>query len=169
MAIFFHKIQKGEDQRAALVATYEHSGLAITMTSLTTAAGLGSFAGAQVAPIDDLGKFAAFGILIALFYTMALLPAIISFLTIKQKHSDGATRRDDRLDRFFDWVTDVSVNRPVPILVTATLVMVGSAVLVSQPQFSHDPLKWLPEGSTTRTATAIVDAKMRGTPPSRWS
>ncbi len=163
LAIFFHKVQKGIDQRTALLATYEHSGLAITMTSLTTAAGLGSFAGAEVAPIADLGRFAAFGILVALFFTMALLPAVISLLTIKPKTSDRAARRGDRLDSLLDWVAAVSVNKPIPILIIAAIIMVGSLGLVSQLQFSHDPLKWLPEKSTARTATTIVDTKMRGT------
>ena len=162
LAIFYHNIQKGEDQRTAIIRTYEHSGLAIAMTSLTTAIGLGSFAGAEVAPIADLGMFASFGIIIALFYTMVLLPAVISFLTIKPETGDRASRRGERLDKFLDWVADFSVHRPILIMIVTAILMVGSLALVSQLSFSHDPIKWLPKDAPARTATAVVDAKMRG-------
>ncbi|HFU74575.1 MAG TPA: RND transporter, partial [Helicobacteraceae bacterium] len=43
MAIFFHHFDKYGDKREAIAYTLGHSGLAIIMTSLTTAAGIGSF------------------------------------------------------------------------------------------------------------------------------
>ena len=64
-----------------------HSGLAIVMTSLTTAAGLASFSASQVAPIADLGVFASVGVLASLVYTIVLLPALLAIIPLKVKKS----------------------------------------------------------------------------------
>ena len=60
-----------------------HSGLAIAMTSLTTAGGLLSFARADVAPIADLGIYAAFGVMLAFAFTIIILPALIALVPLK--------------------------------------------------------------------------------------
>ena len=57
-----------------------HSGLAIVMTSLTTAAGLASFSTAEVASVADLGVFAGVGVMLALFYTIILIPALLAII-----------------------------------------------------------------------------------------
>ena len=44
------------------------------MTSVTTAAGLGSFAAAEMAPIADIGRYAAGGVMIAMLYSLVPLP-----------------------------------------------------------------------------------------------
>ena len=57
-----------------------HSGLAIIMTSVTTAVGLWSFSFSGVAPVADLGVFASSGVMIGLVFTLVFLPAL-SFIT----------------------------------------------------------------------------------------
>ncbi|MFC1602554.1 RND family transporter, partial [Pseudomonadota bacterium] len=76
LAIFFSRLQQGDEKEESIVYAMRHSGLAIVMTSLTTAAGLASFAGAEVAPISDLGILASSGVLLSLFFTIVLLPAL---------------------------------------------------------------------------------------------
>ena len=69
LAIFFRHYNAYGDKREAIGHCLEHSGLAVTMTSLTTAAGLLSFSASEVAPIADLGIFAGGGVIISLLYT----------------------------------------------------------------------------------------------------
>ena len=51
LAIFFQQLSSGDAKREAVIHAVGHSGLAIIMTSLTTAGGLMSFASAALAPI----------------------------------------------------------------------------------------------------------------------
>ena len=67
LSVFFRHVQTCHGRRDSVVYALGHSGLPIVMTSLTTAAGLASFAGAEVAPIADLGVIAALGIMLSLF------------------------------------------------------------------------------------------------------
>ncbi|MDJ0623265.1 MAG: MMPL family transporter, partial [Desulfocapsaceae bacterium] len=85
LSLTFQGIRRGCRRNQAIAAAFGHSGVAICITSLTTAAGLASFSLAKVAPIADLGLFSAVGVMISLFYTMTFLPALLSFIPIERK------------------------------------------------------------------------------------
>ncbi len=87
LTIFFDRFNRGGDKREALIYTISHSGLAIAMTSITTAIGIGSFAGSEVAPIADMGLFASFGVIISLILTLTLLPALLILTRLKANYS----------------------------------------------------------------------------------
>ena len=63
LAVFYNRFNKTGDKEASIAWAVGHSGLAVVMTSLTTAAGLASFMTATVAPIADIGMFASAGVM----------------------------------------------------------------------------------------------------------
>ena len=75
LAMFFKDYNKGGSKERALSFALGHSGLAIIMTSMTTAAGMLSFFTSELAPVANLGVFASVGIMIALANTLVLMPA----------------------------------------------------------------------------------------------
>lgn len=161
LALTYLGLRHGKTLKAALVAAYSHSGLAIVMTSLTTAAGLASFASSKVAPVADLGIYSAVGVLIALFYTFTFLPALLSLLPIKMKKSESV-EKSNLMDRILAWISSFSVRRYREILaVAALLVAIGVAGLF-KVNFSHDVLTWLPESLDVRKATEVINEEMRG-------
>ncbi len=162
LSIFFHHLQNNEDKEAAISHALGHSGLAITMTSLTTAAGLASFAGAEVAPIGELGLFAAIGIMLSLIYTIVLLPALLSLLPVKAKKSASADKRHQRMDRIMTRFTDIATGKSKMVLGISALVFVIGIVGASQVKFSHKPFEWLPKSETVRQATDFLNERMGG-------
>ena len=100
LSIFFDKFNTTGDKRESLKYTLGHSGLAIAMTSVTTAIGVGSFSGSKVAPISDLGMFASLGVMISLFLTLTLLPALLSITKMKQKVKTEPERWDRLMKSF---------------------------------------------------------------------
>ena len=139
-----------------------HSGLAIAMTSLTTAAGLASFAGAEVAPVSDLGIIASSGVLIALLYTLTLIPALLAITPLRDKKLTVVHKRNLRMDAILEGIAHVSVRRYRPILgVSAVIILLGLAG-AAQVRFSHYPLHWLHEKEPSRIATTFVDEHMKG-------
>ena len=169
LAIFYRELQQRspplqgrEAREQAIAAAMGHSGQAIVMTSLTTAAGLISFAGAEVAPVADLGVVAAAGILIALPYTLMLLPALLALTPIKPPQGEAAERRSQRMEGLLLWIADFSVQRRGMVLaVSAALVLFGLAGAM-QVQFSHAPHRWLSTSNAVRQANDFVDAHMNG-------
>ncbi len=172
LAVFFQRLQllhEGKEtteseshKEAAISYALGHSGLAIVMTSLTTAAGLASFAGAEVAPISDLGIVAAIGILIALLYTLVLTPALLALLPLKAKSSSSSSSRTQRMDKLLLGIADFSTDRSRLVLFISALFLVIGISGAAQVRFSHFPFKWLPEDNTSRVATEFVNERMRG-------
>ena len=160
LSLVYQHLRREKSKNEAIVYAYGHSGLAIVMTSLTTAAGLASFAAAKVAPIADLGLFSSIGVLLSLFYTLVLLPVLLSLVPLKV--SEKTVNRVTRFDRFLDWVAELTTARPKLIVgITAVGVVVAMAGL-SKLNFSHNLLNWLPENLPVRQATETVDHNLRG-------
>ena len=161
LAIFFQHFNRNGDQHAAIVHALGHSGLAILITSLTTAGGLLSFSGAPMDPIAGLGRFGAFGVLMAVFLTLTLLPALLSCLPIKPK-AQLDSQQPSRSERLLDGIGQFAVRRPWLVLGVSTLLAVGAFTASLDLHFSHDPVKWLPEGSEVRISSNAINAEMKG-------
>ena len=163
LAIFFRHFNEHGDKRASIGYCLGHSGLAVAMTSLTTAAGLLSFSTSEVAPIADLGWFAASGVMISLLYTLILLPSLIAILPLKQKKDDSTQKRTEFMDNILSNISHIATSHSKKIVNIAAILFIISVIGVMQINFKHDPLRWLPESWDSRLATELIDVKMRGT------
>ena len=161
MAMFFHYLEGDENRVGAAARAMGHSGLAIVITSLTTAVGLASFAGAEVDPISKLGIFSSVGILFSLLYTLVLLPALLAICPIRAR----APRAGDtpRMDRLLRAVGTFATRRWIPILAVSGVLFVLVFTGMAQLRFRHNVLGWLPETLPDRQAIETLDEEMRGT------
>ncbi len=162
LSIFFNYLQKHQEKEAAIAHALGHSGLAITMTSLTTAAGLASFAGADVAPIGELGLFAAIGILLSLIYTIVLLPALLSILPVKAKKGVSVSAQHERMDRVMTGFTNIAIRHSGKVLLVSALAFVIGLAGALQARFSHKPFEWIAKTEVVRQATDFLNEKMGG-------
>ena len=162
MAIFFHHFDKYGDKKKPIAYTLKHSGLPIIMTSLTTAAGIGSFSFSKVAPVSDLGIYGAAGVIIALIVSMVLLPVLIAIFPLKRKAYVDVNHQDF-LERILEKIADFSQVYAKPIVVGSLTLMAITIGLATQMKYSHNPLTWLPEHNEARIATEKIDQEMRGT------
>lgn len=161
LSLVFQRLRVNDTKEEALIYALSHSGLAIMMTSLTTAAGLASFAGAKVAPVADLGLFSAIGVMLSLFYTLVLLPALIAIFPIKQKTNVQKTG-SGVFDKFLDWVAIVTTTSPKTIAVLSLIVVIGFAVGIPKINFSHNFMAWLPDTMPVKISTQVIDHNLRG-------
>jgi len=83
LAMFYQSFLKSGSREEAIAYSIGHSGLAVVMTAATTAGGLFSFSTSEVAPIADLGIFAGTGVLLAMVYTIILLPALLAVIPVR--------------------------------------------------------------------------------------
>ena len=164
LSIFFKEFNITKDKKQALRYAMGHSGLAIVMTSITTAAGLWSFSFSELAPVSDLGIFASAGVVIGLLFTLVLLPALLSAIKLKPKdivmHDDCEV--ETPMDRILIKIANISVSYPKQIIFISTIVIIVSIAIASQLRFSHKPIVWFDEQHPVRVATALVDDKLKG-------
>ena len=161
LAMFFKDLNINGDKHKAISYSLGHSGLAIIMTSLTTAAGLLSFSTAAIAPIADLGIFAAVGIMVALVNTLVLLPAILAILPIKpakEKHLE----KSKKMDALLKAIADFSVNNAKAIVAVSAVIAITGTYFATSVEFKHDPLSWQPDNSPVKIATHTVDKELKG-------
>ncbi len=162
LAIFYKDFAITHDVKTSLRYSMGHSGLAIVMTSLTTAAGLWSFSFSELSPVADLGVFASSGVLIGLIFTLILIPALISISKIKVKSSKEDAHRHTKMDHMLLGISRISTGYPKAIVAISGLIIVVAILFASQLRFAHYPLEWFPEDHASRVATEIVDDKLRG-------
>jgi len=161
LTIFYQRLDAGEPRVDALSGALEHSGLAIVMTALTTAGGLGSFVTAEIEPVAALGWFAPLGILLGLVYCLVLLPALLSLVPIRarpRKHGSKVAL----LDRVLLWTGDQSVLHPWKVIACMTAILLVSIAGILRLEFRYDPLSWFPDDEPLRLGTELVDARLKG-------
>ncbi|MBL7004258.1 MAG: MMPL family transporter [Gammaproteobacteria bacterium] len=162
LAIFYKKYDQTKDKVEAIAYTLEHSGFAVIMTSLTTAAGMASFAASEVAPVADLGIYSASGVMISLLFSLILLPALLIIVPVKAKHYERDDDHHDTMDKILTSIAHFSQDHAKRIVIVSLVFMAITIALGTQIRYSHNPLKWFPEDHSVRVATEIIDDKMKG-------
>jgi len=158
LSIFFDRFNQYGDKKEALSYTLGHSGLAIAMTSITTAIGVGSFAGSEVAPISDLGIFASLGVMVSLLLTLTLLPALLSITKLKPKPK----AKIGKIDEFMKSLAVIPVKHTKAVLLFSSVLVAIALMAATQVRLSHNPLTWFQPDSMDRVSTEVIDAQMNG-------
>lgn len=162
LAYFYRRFDKTNDKFEAIAYALQHAGLPMLLTTLTTAAGLLSFAGAPILPISNLGIFSALGVVVAFLLTVVLLPALICIFPLKSKPQQVVAYTQGRMTRVLRFFSTLATQRAA-LITTLTLIFLVAAIgFASQLGFSHNPLKWLPEHYPVRAATETIDHAMGG-------
>jgi len=160
LAIFYRMLDRGQSKRDAIAKALGHSGIPILMTSLTTTAGVLSFLFADLRAIAEIGIFAAAGVVLALLYTIVLLPPLLALTRITAKH-DIPTRMGT-MDRFLEAITLISTSHRKKIMVVGGLVFIVSFPAVFLLNFSHNIVEYFPDSSSYKQDLGFIDTRLKG-------
>jgi len=163
LAIFYSRIDKKQSKEDAIAFTFRHSGLAIMMTSLTTAGSLISFIPAKMLPITDLGIYAPVGVLLALLFTLFLLPALLAVTPIKTKNITNKAAKESLIDRVLLAMGRFSIRYPQRVIFATLILTIIAIVGITKLNFSHNHLAWFPDDEPVKVATQKIDKAMNGT------
>ncbi|MEC8183532.1 MAG: MMPL family transporter, partial [SAR324 cluster bacterium] len=162
LVIFYRHLRDQGNKREAIGYALGHSGLAILITSLTTAGGLLSFSPVKVAPVSDLGIFGAAGVLICVSFTLILLPALLALIPFSSDSKKKTPNQKNPADRILKSCGDFAVSRPWFVIAVSLGIALISSIGAAQLRFSHDPIKWLPDGHSLRSANQVINDHMKG-------
>jgi predicted RND superfamily exporter protein len=157
---FYANLGRGAEKREALSRALDHSGRAVLLTSLTTAAGFFSLAGSDLVPIAEVGIFAGLGSILAMILTILMVPAAVGLLPIRPKPGPGGP---GGLDRVLSWCADLAQGRPVVVSLLGLGLVLASAWGLTGLRLSHNPLSWLPAESGLASQTRALDQAFGGT------
>jgi len=163
--LFFRN--QGEEHQQAMRSTFEKSGLAVFLTSLTTAVGMLALMVVPLIPIQNFGMSAALGVLIAFLLSVFVLPLMLDiwapFSKKKQKNSEECGPKHHLIQAMLQKVEHLSHQRPGLNIIIFALVTVIFTVGVFRVEVDSNPVSIFGEGNIIRTAFELVDDKMGGT------
>jgi predicted RND superfamily exporter protein len=163
LVIFYQAFDAGASREDAIAFAMGHSGLAIIMTSLTTAGGLFSFVAAELAPVASLGVVGPVGILLGLVYCLSVLPALLAVTPLTRRARPGPESQAGWIQRFLLWTGDRCVRAPWIVVTCMSVIMLVAIAGITRLQFNYDPLRWFPETNPMRWDMEFMDRELGGT------
>jgi uncharacterized protein len=97
----------------------------IAMTSITTAIGFTSLLTSQVYPIKYFGIFTAFGVLIAMVLSLALIPAGIMIFGLPRIKKVNRNKSGNKINPAYNFAAKILKGKMVSIYVTAAIVVIS--------------------------------------------
>ena len=162
LAIAYRYRMEGMEKEEAIVQALAHSGLAILMTSVTTAAGMASFVTSEMAAVQHLGVLAPIGVLLAFIYTVVLLPALLAVFPLAPPKRGRIAQGLFPFEGFLIGAGRFAVRSPWRVLVPTSGVILIAVLGAVQITFSHNGLTWFPENDRTRVDFEAVDRFLGG-------
>lgn len=160
LSIFYQRYEQHQNKKLAIEEALGHTGIPMMLTSLTTAVGMLSFAFTEIVPIRSLGLFAAAGVVIVWFYTIILLPALLTLLKINTEKK--GTQVLAKSQRFLNQCGQLGWNHPYKVVFIFGLLLLIAIVAVSQLRFQHDPVQWLPQDSELGQSIKLLNEEFYG-------
>ncbi|MGA0202352.1 MAG: efflux RND transporter permease subunit [Pseudohongiellaceae bacterium] len=124
MSAYFSFRRQGDDHYDALSKSYGKTGLAIMVTTITTMAGVLALTTSELVPIQVFGVMSAFGVVMAFFFTLVLLPILLDLWHPGAPAADDASLADRLGDRW-NRLSNSTKTGTALIYVVAVYLMLG--------------------------------------------
>ena len=125
-------MRRGVEKNIALVEAIRLNMSPIFLTSITTAIGFLSMNFSDSPPLRDLGNISAIGVMMAYFFSVALLPALIAIVPMRVK------QREDRIAAFSTRYGHWLVDNWRPALIVSTIAAVGLIWMAQYNRYGDD-------------------------------
>jgi predicted RND superfamily exporter protein len=139
---YFHLLREnpGKDRNSLLVETFDKLAFPVALTSLTTGIGFFSFTLSPIGPVRAFGVWAGAGVLLGLFFSLTLVPALLSFIPPTWLLSRRQENSRPRLADFFAALSSVVVRKRrlvwAFVLIVLALTPLGLRRLVVQDSWT---------------------------------
>lgn len=125
-----------------------------SLATLTTALGFLSLVTAGMAPVREVGLFAAVGLALSLPVNLVLGPELIRLLRVPARRSVARAGAQ--------WSARTVLRRPRLVLAAAALVAVAAAAMIPRIRVASDPLAFLPSGHEVARAYRATGERIAG-------
>jgi predicted RND superfamily exporter protein len=158
LVTWIQSLRDDVDKREALVEAIRVNAKPVFLTSITTAIGFLSLNFSDSPPFRLLGNITAFGVMVALVYSMTVLPAVIAILPVRKRVRAG----QGRLDRLVDGFADLVVRRYRPILATVGAAAVVLSLSIARLQVNDQYIDYFDRSLPIRVASDFTVQNLSG-------
>ncbi len=149
-------MRKGLDRNGAIMESLRSNIWPVFLTSLTTAIGFLSLNTSDSPPFQELGNLVAFGVLSVFFYSITLLPTLLSILPLR------APRRHNGVSGFFDRFGAFVVARRTPLFWFVSILTILLLTGIPRNELSEDWTKQFDDRYQFRRDTDFVIKNLTG-------
>ncbi len=160
LTLFFREYQNGTSKEDAVVRAMRQAGLPVLLTTLTTVAGLLSFAFAEISAIGEMGVFSALGVTMALVYTICLLPPLLALLPLKPGELED--KHTIIMDRLLTGLADFCNAHPKKIVVGSVILMALSAGFLPRLRYVDHMLNYFSDSMQVKRDMIHIDKTLGG-------
>ncbi len=152
----------GKDMKAKAMEITGALWKPILITGLTTIAGISALWAHTMIPARQMALVASIGILLAIFFSLVLLPALLSLLPrsrfVPAISGKKGTSRKNLLRRFAFFV--VRNKRLIPVVALAATLLVSSGIIFLKVDSNEE--NFFPEPPEVKKAAKLINSKFGG-------
>ena len=162
---FFDRYPEIKDRRETIRGVVRTLFRPMLFTSLTSAAGFASLALTPIPPVQVFGIFVAFGILLAWFLTVTVIPAYVMFIPERSLQNFGLVEGESpgALSRILTWAGSMTFQRPRWILIASLAAVAVGAYGISKIEINDNPTRWFKASHPIREADRVMNDHFAGT------
>ena len=152
---YFHQIDQGTNKPQAIKNSLQLNFMPILVTSITTIIGFLSLNFSTSPPYRDLGNMVAFGVLIALLFSLFFLPSIMMLLPLRQNNK---TERFSSLTRLSDFI----INRKKELIVFVSSLVIFLAMFIPNNKLSDNWSNYFDDSFSIIKLVTRIDGYLTG-------
>lgn len=134
LVTYFHQTSLGHAKKNAIAASLKLNFMPILVTSITTIIGFLSLNFSSSPPYQDLGNMVAFGVLIALIFSLFLLPGLLLLLPLKQSNREPNKSHERLFNQFSEFV----IKRKRLLILSVSVLVVGLTYFIPNNKVSDN-------------------------------
>ncbi|MGM0563799.1 MAG: efflux RND transporter permease subunit [Pseudomonadota bacterium] len=156
---YYYELEQGRSRREAITESLRINAQPVFITSLSTAIGVLCLNASDSPPYRLLGNMIAFGVGMAWFFSMVLLPALLFVLpTPKHRPLPEGKSPSERLDRFALWV----IRHNKTLLVVGGLICVALIANITNNRITERWNEYFDESYEIRQTIDTTNEKLSG-------
>ncbi len=159
ISAFYGGLQRGISRQEALSAAFAEIGIALMLTSFTTAIGFFAYLSCEVVPYREMGIYVATGVLYAFLLTLVLTPIFYSFgKALPPTKKNRASH--DIFSRWLQFCWRQVTTRPTTIVLCFSGIMLLTFVGYLNIKVESNTSKLVFPGEPLRDTYDLVDERM---------
>ena len=159
---FLHFSNRGNPPFLAVKRTMKQLTVPVILTSITTSLGFSSLVFSSGQSLKNMGLFLAFGVLIAMGFSLLFIPIILSRLRISTRHKPEKQEKAFHRLRFFEHVTEFLLKYKLIILLIVAVMLTLSVLGIVKMDADTDEVRYFKESTPIRQVTEKIEETMGG-------
>ncbi len=152
---YFHQKGLGDTKNEAIAASLKLNFMPILVTSITTIIGFLSLNFSSSPPYRDLGNMVAFGVLIALVFSLFFLPTLMQLLPLK-----GAQTKTN--ESFFSKFSEFVIRQKQLLVVSVSILVIGLTLFITNNKISDNWSKYFDDSYPMIKLVNRIDGYLTG-------